>query len=135
MQKEKFKRYNSCSKVSLKNAKAMNSVLKAIQQKIRIYLDEEERRKAGLDENDPQKEIQTVQKIIQQEKTAWMKLYDKYADGKMSREDFLQHKSEYDDRVAGLKQRLETAEMRKRQMKDDEGDDVLVAKKGEISLY
>ena len=53
----------------------------------------------------------------------------------MSREDFLRNRREYDDKVAGLKQRLETAEMRKRQMKDDEGDDVLVAKKGEISLY
>ncbi len=65
-------------------------------------------------ENDPQKEIQTVQKIIQKEKTAWIKLYDEYADGKMSREDFLQYKREYDDRTAGLKQRLENSEMRKR---------------------
>ena len=73
--------------------------------------------------------------LITAEKTEWMKLYNEYADGKMSREDFLRNRREYDDKVAGLKQRLETAEMRKRQMKDDEGDDVLVAKKGEISLY
>lgn len=57
------------------------------------------------------------------EKTAWMKLYDEYADGKMSCEDFLQYKREYDDRLEELKQRLETAEMRKRQMKADEGED------------
>ena len=36
---------------------------------------------------------------------------------------FLQHKREYDDRLDGLKQRLETAEMRKKQMKDNEGED------------
>ena len=52
-----------------------------------------------------------------------MKLYDDYADGKMSREDFLQYKREYDERVDELKQRLEMAEMRKRQMKDNEGKD------------
>lgn len=114
----------SCAKVSLKNVKAMDCVLKAIQQKIRTYMDAEERRKAGLDDNDPQKEIQAVQKNIEKEKTAWMKLYDEYADGKMSREDFLQYKKEYDDRLEELKQRLETAEMRKRQMKADEGEDV-----------
>ena len=113
----------ACAKVSLKNVKAMDCVLKAIQQKIRTYMDAEERRKAGLADNDPQKEIQAVQKIIEKEKTAWMKLYDEYADGKMSREDFLQYKREYDDRLEELKQRLETAEMRKRQMKADEVDD------------
>ena len=113
----------SCPKVGMKNEKAMDSVLKAIQQKIRTYLDAEESRKAGLAENDPQKEIQAVQKIMQKEKTAWMKLYDEYADGKMSREDFLQHKKQYDERLDGLKQRLETAEMRKKQIKDNEGED------------
>ncbi|MBR2256681.1 MAG: recombinase family protein [Blautia sp.] len=113
----------ACAKVSLKNVKAMDCVLKAIKQKIRTYMDAEERRKAGWADNDPQKEIQSVQKIIEKEKTSWMKLYDKYADGKMSREDFLQYKRKYDDRVKRLKQRLETAEMLKRQMKADEGED------------
>ena len=55
----------ACAKVSLKNVKAMDCVLKAIQQKIRTYMDAEERRKAGLADTDPQKEIQLVQKIIE----------------------------------------------------------------------
>ena len=113
----------SCAKVSIKNVTAMDCVLKAIQQKIRIFLDAEERRKAGLAEDDPQRDIQAIQKTIQSEKRAWMKLYDDYADGKMSREDFLQYKRDYDDRLDELKQRLETAEMRNRQMKDKEGED------------
>ena len=57
------------------------------------------------------------------EKHAWMKLYDDYADGKMSREDFLQSKRDYDEKIDELKQRLDTAEMRKRQMKDNEVED------------
>ena len=112
-----------CGKVSLSNVKAMDCVLKSIQQKIRTYLDAEERRNAGTAENDPQKEIQVIEKAIRMEKTEWMKLYDNYADGKTDRQSFLQAKKEYDERLDALKERLEEAEMRKKRMKDDEGED------------
>ena len=35
-----------------------------------------------------------------------MKMYDKYSDGKIAREDFLKYKQEYDETIEGLNSRL-----------------------------
>lgn len=112
-----------CRNVSLKNVKAKESVLKAIQQKIKVFIDAEEMRKAGMDENDPDRVIQATKKAMDSEKRSWMKMYDEYADGKIDRDHFLRYKVKYDERLDGLKNKLEEAEMRKKQIALNEGED------------
>ena len=63
----------ACAKVSLKNVKAMESVLEAIRQKVLELIDDEEMRKAELDESDPDAVIRDVKKAMGMEKKAWMK--------------------------------------------------------------
>ena len=109
----------SCVKVGMKSGKARDCVLKALHQRVRIVMDARERQAASLKKSNPKKDVEIVQKVIQSEKMAWMKLYDEYADGKLNRERFLELKKEYDGKVEKLKKQLEEAEFRVKQMELD----------------
>lgn len=93
-------------RVEMENYKAREALLTAIKDKVRAYLDKEERRKEAAKERNLEDKIASVERAISLEKKAWMKMYDKYADGKISREDFLKYKQEYDETVAGLNEKL-----------------------------
>ena len=77
--------------------------------------------------------IASVERAISSEKKAWMKMYDKYADGKIDREDFLKYKREYDETIAGLNEKLsgmrnlQDAMSAREGMDPDEADAVLDA--------
>lgn len=86
-----------------------------VQQKIRVYMDAEERRKAGRKELNPDDMIASLQSAIESEKRAWMKMYDEYSDGKLVREEFILHKGKYDEAIDQLKAKLEEAEKQKRE--------------------
>ena len=105
----------ACLNVILNNRKAKDCVLKMVQQKIRVYMDAEERRKAGREELDPDDMIASLQSAIESEKRAWMKMYDEYSDGKLGREEFILHKGKYDEAIEQLKAKLEEMEKQKRE--------------------
>ena len=86
-----------------------------VQQKIRVYMDAEERRKAGRKELNPDDMIASLQSAIESEKRAWMKMYDEYSDGKLGRKEFILHKGKYDEAIDQLKAKLEEAEKQKRE--------------------
>ena len=105
----------ACLNVILNNRKAKDCVLKTVQQKIRAYMDAEERRKAGKAEINPDEMITSIRNAIESEKRAWMKMYDDYSDGKLGREEFLQYKNKYDGTTSQLKAKLEEAEKQKKE--------------------
>lgn len=95
-----------CCKVEVENKEARAALLMSIQDKARAYLDKEERRKAAEEDVDLCEKIASVESAISSEKKAWMKMYDKYSDGKIGRDDFLRYKQEYDETIEGLNARL-----------------------------
>lgn len=96
----------SCMKVSIQNEDARNAVLTALQQKVRIYLDAEERRKSAVVEASLNNTASSIENAIQAEKKAWMKMYTDYSDGRISKEDFLLFRKQYDETLEELKNRL-----------------------------
>lgn len=120
-------------RVEMENSKAREALLIAIKDKVRAYLDKDERRKEAEKERNLDEKIASVERAISSEKKAWMKMYDKYADGKIDREDFLKYKREYDETIAGLNEKLsgmrnlQDAMSAREGMDPDEADAVLDA--------
>lgn len=83
-------------------------VLEAVKLNVKTLLDELELEKKlkpskSISASD---EIAIIQKSIKLEEYAWMKLYDMYREGEISREDFIVRKKEYDDTIKGMEERL-----------------------------
>lgn len=98
---------DECMNVSIDNQGARDAVLKAIQQKIRTYIDEEECRRPFEEGRSPAEMIASVINAISAEKKAWMKKYDDYSDGKLEKQEFLEYKKRYNKKVEELEGQLD----------------------------
>ena len=103
-----------CMKVTMDNRLANEAVLMAIQQKVQAYLDAKERRRNASESRDIEAEISSVERAMQAEKKAWMKMYDEYADGKLGKQDFLAFKQEYDATLRNLEESMAELQRQKK---------------------
>ncbi len=104
-----------CKEVRMNNKKADAAVLLAIQQKLKLCMDEEEARRdeKGTDAVSITEQVVAVVGTLKAKEKAWMQMYDDYTDEKISREAFISFKAQYDKDVGELEGRL--AKLREKQ--------------------
>ena len=78
-------------------------------------------------------EIATLIKTIATMKKIWMPLYERYTDGKLSREDFLVENKKYDEETAKLEQRL--YELQSKQELRQEGNQQIEKNINQLGCY
>lgn len=112
-----------CRRAVMGMEKADTAVLAALKQQIDLLVRETELSKAVKNKAVPYSEgaeIATLIKTIATMKKTWMPLYERYTDGKLSREAFLVEKKKYDEETAKLEQKLHELQSKQELQQDNE---------------
>lgn len=94
-----FKTDSKCKDVAIRKHEADMTVLAAVRKEAQLFLDRDKLSKQVIKRNVPlsvSEKINTVIKSIETAQKGWIALYDKYADGKLEREFFINEKKQYD---------------------------------------
>lgn len=97
------------------------AVLAAVKQQAVLYLDRNELSKQVIKRNSSLSvgaKINALVKAMETAQQGWMALYDKYADGKLDRNDFICEKKKYDADMERMEEEL--AALRQRQEEEQE---------------
>lgn len=112
-----------CQRAVIGIEEANEAVLSAVKQQINLLVKEGELSKATKNKTAPyteSAEIPTLIKTIVTMKKTWMPLYERYTDGKLSREAFLLEKKKYDEETKKLEQRLQELQSRQKLQQDND---------------
>jgi len=85
------------------------SVLEAVKEEAELFLDRDKLSRQVIKRNSPlsvSDRINSTMRSIEAAQKSWIALYDKYADGKLEREFFLNEKKQYDADMEKLEQEL-----------------------------
>ncbi len=97
------------------------AVLAAVKQQAALYLDSDRLSKQVIKRNSSLSVCAKINALVKAMETAqqgWMALYDKYADGKLDRNDFISEKKKYDADMERMEEEL--AALRQRQEEEQE---------------
>lgn len=105
-----FKTESKCKDVAIRKSNADMAVLAAVKKEAQILLDRDKISRQVMKRNTPlsvSEKIQATVKSIEAAQKGWIALYDKYADGKLDREFFINEKKKYDADMECLEQQLD----------------------------
>lgn len=104
-----FKTDSICKEVQIRKEDADKAVLEAVKQQAALYLDRDKlskqviKRKSSLSVGT---KINALIKAMETAQQGWIALYDKYADGKLDRNDFISEKKKYDADMDHMEEEL-----------------------------
>ncbi|MBD5525308.1 MAG: recombinase family protein [Lachnospiraceae bacterium] len=104
-----FKTDSDCRDIEIKKQEADMSVLEAVKEEAELFLDRDKLSRQVIKRNSPlsvSDRINSTMRSIEAAQKSWIALYDKYADGKLEREFFLNEKKQYDADMEKLEQEL-----------------------------
>lgn len=116
-----FKTDSKCKEIAIYKADADKAVLAAIKKEARLFLDWDKLSKQTLKKNtrlSVSERISAMVKSIEAAQKSWIALYDKYTDGKLEREFFINKKKQYDADMERMEEELTAL----RQTQKDEED-------------
>ena len=112
-----YKTDSVCKEIQIRKEDADKAVLEAVKQQAALYLDRDKLSKQVIKRKSSLSVGTKINALIMAMETAqqgWIALYDKYADGKLDRNDFISEKKKYDadmehmeEELAALRQRQE----------------------------
>lgn len=116
-----YKTDSICKEIGIRKQDADMAVLAAVKQQATWYLDRDKLSKQVIKKNSPLSvgaKINALVKAMETAQQGWMALYDKYADGKLDRNDFISEKKKYDADMERMEEEL--AALRQRQGEEKE---------------
>lgn len=120
-----YKRDSVCKEIEIRKQDADVAVLAAIKQQATLYLDREKLSKQVIKRNSPLSvgaKINALVKAMESAQQGWIALYDKYADGKLDRNDFICEKKKYDADMERMEEELAALRQRQEEEKDVQQD-------------
>ena len=109
------------------------AVLAAVKQQATLYLDREKLSKQVIKRNSNlsvSAKINALVKAMETAQQGWMALYDRYADGKLDRNNFISEKKKYDadmERMEGKLAALRQRQEEEQEMQQDSGSNTAEA--------
>lgn len=99
---------HSCNDIRMNKAEADLVVLQSIQSQAKTFLETEELNKEIKKTSflSVTEQIISISNSLESMKKSWLGLYDKYADGEISREQYVQQKKDYDDQIERMEAEL-----------------------------
>ena len=104
-----FKTGSDCSDIEINKHDADMAVLASVKKEAEIFLDRDKLSRQVIKRNSPlsvSDKINSTMRSIETAQKSWIALYDKYADGKLEREFFLNEKKQYDADMKKLEEEL-----------------------------
>ena len=104
-----FKTVLDCSDIEINKHDADMAVLASVKKGAEIFLDRDKLSRQVIKRNSPlsvSDTINSTMRSIEAAQKSWIALYDKYADGKLEREFFLNEKKQYDADMEKLEEEL-----------------------------
>lgn len=104
-----FKTGSDCSDIEINKHEADMAVLASVRKEAEIFLDRDKLSRQVIKRNSPlsvSDRINSTMRSIEAAQKSWIALYDKYADGKLEREFFLNEKKQYDADMEKLEEEL-----------------------------
>lgn len=120
-----FKTDSACKKIEIWKQDADMAVLAAVKQQAALYLDRDKLSKQVIKRNSPLSvgaKINALVKAMETAQQGWIALYDKYADGKLDRNDFISEKKKYDADMERMEEELATLRQRQEEEQDVQQD-------------
>lgn len=119
-----FKTDSDCSDIEIKKHDADMAVLASVKKEAEIFLDRDKLSRQVIKRNSPlsvSDRINSTMRSIEAAQKSWIALYDKYADGKLEREFFLNEKKQYDADMEKLEQELAALRQAQEEESEQEG--------------
>ena len=104
-----FKTGSDCSDIEINKHEADMAVLASVKKEAEIFLDRDKLSRQVIKRNSPlsvNDRINSIMRSMEAAQKSWIALYDKYADGKLEREFFLNEKKQYDADMEKLEEEL-----------------------------
>lgn len=104
-----FKTGSDCSDIEINKHDADMAVLASVKKEAEIFLDRDKLSRQVIKRNPPlsvSDRISATMRSIEAAQKSWIALYDKYADGKLEREFFLNEKKQYDADMEEMEEEL-----------------------------
>ena len=104
-----FKIDSDCRDIEINKHDADMAVLASVKREAEIFLDHDKLSRQAIKRNSPlsvSDRINATMRSIEAAQKSWIALYDKYADGKLEREFFLNEKKQYDADMEKMEEEL-----------------------------
>ena len=104
-----FKTDSDCRDIEINKHDADMAVLASVKREAEIFLDHDKLSRQAIKRNSPlsvSDRINATMRSIEAAQKSWIALYDKYADGKLEREFFLNEKKQYDADMEKMEEEL-----------------------------
>ena len=121
-----FKTDTDCRNVEINKHNADMAVLASVKKEIEIFLDHNRLSRQAVKRNSPlsvSDRIHATIRSIEAAQKSWVALYDKYADGKLEKEFFLNEKKQYDANIEKLEEELAVLRQAKEEENKEEGSE------------
>lgn len=131
-----FKTGSDCSDIEINKHDADMAVLASVKKEAEIFLDRDKLSRQVTKRNSPlsvSDRINSTMRSIEAAQKSWIALYDKYADGKLEREFFLNEKKQYDADMEKLEEEL--AALRQAQEEEESEQDGSQRKADQVMAF
>ncbi len=104
----RFETESPCKAVAVRKADADTAVLQSVKKEAALFLEEDKLRRQNKTDSSVTvaEQMKRISANLERLRQGWMGLYDRYAGGEISREDFVEQKREYDLETEKLEARL-----------------------------
>lgn len=104
----RFETESPCNAVAINKAEADMAVLQSVKKEAELFLEEDQLRRQGKMDSSVTvaEQIRSISENLERLRQGWMGLYDRYAGGEISRENFIERKREYDLETEKLEAKL-----------------------------
>ena len=119
-----FKTDSDCRDIEINKHDADMAVLASAKREAEIFLDRDKLSRQAIKRNSPlsvSDRINATMRSIEAAQKSWIALYDKYADGKLEREFFLNEKKQYDADMEKMEEELAALRQTQEEEREQEG--------------
>ena len=119
-----FKTDSDCRDIEINKHDADMAVLASVKREAEIFLDRDKLSRQVIKRNSPLSvtdRINATMRSIEAAQKSWIALYDKYADGKLEREFFLNEKKQYDADMEKMEEELAALRQTQEEEREQEG--------------
>ena len=119
-----FKTDSDCRDIEINKHDADMAVLASVKREAEIFLDRDKLSRQVIKRNSPlfvSDRINATMRSIEAAQKSWIALYDKYADGKLEREFFLNEKKQYDADMEKMEEELAALRQTQEEEREQEG--------------
>ena len=119
-----FKTDSDCRDIEINKHDADMAVLASVKREAEIFLDCDKLSRQVIKRNSPlsvSDRINATMRSIEAAQKSWIALYDKYADGKLEREFFLNEKKQYDADMEKMEEELAALRQTQEEEREQEG--------------